>query len=61
MNGAGGKIASEFERPIVGRELHLGPERAQRRGKRGGRKEMAAGAPGGQQYAPSCVHSAATR
>ena len=42
VNGAGGKIAAEFERPAVGRELDLRAALGQRRRQRRGGKEMSA-------------------
>ena len=58
VNGAGGKFAAVFERPAVGRELHLRSALGQRRGKRGCRKEMAARAAGREQDRARRAHSA---
>ena len=61
MDRASGKVLSVFQRPIVGCEFDLSAALRERRGERGSRKEMAAGAAGGKQNAAPSAHSAATR
>ena len=57
MQGASGKIAAIFERPIVGRQLGRDAALGQRDRQRLGGKEMAAGAAGGDEHAASVDHA----
>ena len=56
VNGAGGKILAELQRPAVGRKLHLRAALRQRRSERRRGKEMSARAAGREQDRTRRVH-----